>query len=61
MQLALINLNHPAHYFSFGPFAISGGNLAIIIAMCVIFIAALFIPFPHSNNVSQDDKKEDRK
>ncbi len=55
MQLALINLNHPAHYFSFGPFAISGGNLAIIIAMCVIFIAALFIPFPHSN------EKEDRK
>ncbi len=60
MQLALINLNHPAHYLSFGPFAISVGNLLIIIAMCVIFLAALFIPFPHSSNSSNSTKKEDR-
>jgi hypothetical protein len=61
MQLALIYLNHPAHYFSFGPFAISGGNLAIIISMAVIFLLALFLPFPHSQKFPREEKMEDRK
>jgi hypothetical protein len=43
---ALVNLNHPAHYFSFGPFSISVGNAVVILAMIVIFILALFLPFP---------------
>jgi len=50
MQLALINLNHPAHYISFGPFAISVGNLIVILSMMAIFILALFLPFPHSQS-----------
>lgn len=47
---ALINLNHPAHYFSFGPFSVSAGNLAVIIGMFVIFLLALFLPFPGHRN-----------
>jgi hypothetical protein len=56
MQLALINLNHPAHYNSFGPFAISVGNLVVILAMMVLFLLALFIPFPHSRGAKQAKK-----
>jgi len=56
MQLAIINLNHPAHYISFGPFAISVGNLAVILAMTVLFLLALFIPFPHSHSGKQAKK-----
>jgi hypothetical protein len=42
-----IDLNHPAHYITFGPFSVSAGNLLIIIAMMVIFTLALFMPFPN--------------
>ena len=42
-----INLNHPAHYITLGPFLVSVGNLSIIIAMMVIFTLALFMPFPN--------------
>lgn len=48
MKLAAIfNLDHPAHYFSLGPFSISIGNATVIISMIVIFALALFLPFPH--------------
>jgi hypothetical protein len=54
MQLAaIINLDHPAHYFSVGPFSISAGNATIILAMVAIFTLALFLPFPHGKG----DKK----
>ena len=53
MRFLEINLNHPAHYFTFGPFSVSAGNLAIIVFMAVIFIAALLLPFP-----GHDEKEE---
>jgi hypothetical protein len=43
---ALINLNHPAHYFGIGNFQVSAGNAVIIITMFVIFALALVLPFP---------------
>ena len=43
---ALINLNHPAHYFGIGAFQISVGNAVIIISMIIIFILAIALPFP---------------
>jgi hypothetical protein len=53
-----INLNHPAHYITFGPFSVSAGNLSIIIAMMVIFILALFMPFPnHEDHHGKGIKK----
>ena len=45
---ALINLNHPAHYFGLGNFQISVGNAIIIISMVIIFTMAIFLPFPGS-------------
>jgi hypothetical protein len=49
MHTAIINLDHPAHYFDFGPFSISAGNLTIIVSMIIIFGVALFLPFPKSH------------
>jgi hypothetical protein len=46
--MALINLNHPAHYLGVGPFQVSVGNLVVILSMFVILALAIFIPFPHS-------------
>lgn len=43
---ALINLDHPAHYFGIGAFQISVGNAVIIISMIIIFILAIALPFP---------------
>jgi hypothetical protein len=48
LHMALINLNHPAHYLGIGPFQVSIGNLVVILSMFVIFALAIFIPFPHS-------------
>ena len=49
---ALINLNHPAHYFGIGNFQVSVGNAVIIVTMFLIFGLALFLPFPREG----DDK-----
>jgi len=46
LRILEINLNHPAHYVSVGPFSVSTGNLTIIISMFAIFVVALFLPFP---------------
>jgi hypothetical protein len=43
---ALINLNHPAHYFGIGFFQISAGNAVVIILMIILFLLALVAPFP---------------
>ena len=50
---AIINLDHPAHYFTVGPFSISEGNATIILVMIALFVLALFLPFPHG----KEDKK----
>ena len=57
MRFLEINLNHPAHYLTFGPFSVSAGHLAIIIFMFLIFAAALFLPFPdHDDHKGSADK-----
>ena len=42
---ALINLNHPGNYIHWGFIQMSYGNLAVIILMVVVFLAAILIPF----------------
>ncbi|HET9017214.1 MAG TPA: cytochrome b N-terminal domain-containing protein [Thermomicrobiaceae bacterium] len=44
--LAAVNLNGPTSYLSWSVFTISEPNLVVIIAMLVIFVAALLLPFP---------------
>lgn len=46
LAAALINLNHPAHYFGIGAFQISVGNALIIATMILIFALAIVLPFP---------------
>lgn len=56
-----INLNHPAHYFTFRPFSVSAGNLTIILSMAAIFLFALFAPFPdHEHSDQKKSRKGDR-
>ena len=43
---AVVNLNHPAHYVTWGWFQISVGNLTVILLMIAVFVLALFLPFP---------------
>lgn len=50
LAMALINLNHPAHYLGIGPFQVSVGNLVIIVSMFVIFLLAIVVPFPHGKD-----------
>jgi hypothetical protein len=53
LRILEINLNHPAHYVSVGPFSVSAGNLTIILAMFAIFIIALFLPFPNHDQTEK--------
>jgi hypothetical protein len=43
---AVVNLNHPTTYVHTGWFSISVANLIVIAAMVVVFVVALFVPFP---------------
>lgn len=43
---ALVHLNHPAHTIHRGWFLIAVANLVVIALMIVVFILALFLPFP---------------
>ena len=46
MNLLAIDLNAPATYVTLGPFTVSPGNLVMILTGMVLFLAALFLPFP---------------
>lgn len=43
---AVFNLNGHPHYIHSGWFLISVGNLVVIVAMIVVFVLALLLPFP---------------
>ena len=43
---APINLDHPGHYVHWGVIQISVANLVVIGVMVLLFVLALFLPFP---------------
>ena len=43
---AIFNLNGPAHYVHWHFFQMSVANIAVILAMIVVFVAAILLPFP---------------
>ena len=43
---APINLDHPGHYLNLGVIQISVANLVVILVMILLFVLALFLPFP---------------
>lgn len=44
---AVFNLNHHATYVHWHFIDISWSNIAVIIAMLIVFVAAILLPFPH--------------
>lgn len=51
---AAVNLDHPGHYLHWGVIQISLTNFLIIVAMIVVFVAALLIPFPRPKGSSTE-------
>jgi hypothetical protein len=47
---ALIDLNGRPHYLHSGWFLISVANLVVIVAMIVVFVLAIFVPFPRDKS-----------
>jgi hypothetical protein len=47
---ALIDLNGRPHYLHSGWFLISVANLVVIIAMLVVFVLAIVLPFPRDRS-----------
>ncbi len=45
---SIVNLSAPGHYFHWGFILISLANLLVIVAMVVLFVLALLLPFIHS-------------
>ena len=45
---SVVNLNPPGHYIHWGFILISLANLLVIVAMLVVFVLALTLPFVHS-------------
>ncbi len=43
---ALFDLSHPARYLHWHFFQMSVANVAVILLMIAVFIAAILIPFP---------------
>ena len=43
---AVVNLNRPAHYVHWHFFQMSVANIGVIVAMLVVFVLAIALPFP---------------
>ena len=43
---ALVDLTGPGHYLDWRFIQISAANFAVIVLMIVVFVLALFLPFP---------------
>ena len=42
----VVNLNHPTSYLDWGFIKLSVPNVIVILAMVVLFVLALVLPFP---------------
>jgi ABC-type protease/lipase transport system fused ATPase/permease subunit len=47
---AFFDLNGRPHYLHSGWFLISVANLVVIVAMIVVFVLAIFVPFPRDKS-----------
>jgi hypothetical protein len=50
LGLLAVNLNSPGYYIRWGFIQISLSNLIVILLMFVVFVVALFAPFPGGRN-----------
>jgi hypothetical protein len=52
-------LSKPAYFLHWGVVQISLANFLVIVAMLVIFVLALVLPFPHGRDDSNDPGETD--
>jgi len=52
MSALAAGLDGPARFISWGPIQISLPNLIVIVALLVVFVLALMLPFPHDERRS---------
>ena len=45
MEASIVNLSNPGHYLQWGFIQLSLANLLVIVAMVVVFVVALLLPF----------------
>ncbi len=43
---AIVNLNHPAHTVDWSFVHLSVANVVVIVAMLIVFVLAIVLPFP---------------
>jgi len=55
---AIVNLNQPGHYVHWGFILISTANLLVIVAMIVLFVLAITVPFVHGRRGRQPDQDQ---
>lgn len=48
---AVFNLNHHASYLHWHFITLSVSNLLVIVAMVVVFVAAIAVPFPRHRSI----------
>jgi hypothetical protein len=46
MVAAIFNLNHPANTVHWHFFLMSVSNVVVIVAMLIVFVLAILVPFP---------------
>ncbi|MFC4787110.1 hypothetical protein ACT8ZV_21720 [Nocardioides sp. MAHUQ-72] len=57
-----MSIHHTAltagHYIDWGVISISVTNLSIILAMVVVFVLAIVLPFPHTRPDDEVDRRD---
>lgn len=55
---AVFNLNQPAHYVHWHFFEMSVANLAVIVAMLIVFALTVLLPFPGARRRAAARRRE---
>jgi hypothetical protein len=53
-------LSRPAYFLHWGVVQISLANFLVIIAMIVLFVLAILLPFPHRRDAQERSDRDDR-
>jgi len=54
---AIFDLNHPASYIHWLFVDVSVSNVLVVVAMFVVFAAAVLLPFPHGRSRAGDGER----
>ena len=54
-------LSKPAYFLHWGVVQISLANFLVVVAMIVVFVLALVLPFPHGRQEAQEQRDDDER